>query len=89
MRTFVIQIEGTATIQLDEKVIDVVDDEWRSMLYDLHTPEEIAHHIAYNLIFNRANLTMLDGWADLEDHMAQVAETDWEEDWEVKEITPN
>jgi hypothetical protein len=66
--------EGTAIIELDQKVIDVVDDDWRKHLYQLHTPEEIAEHIAYNLIVNNIPLTLMDGWADLSDDMARVVE---------------
>ena len=62
----------TAIIELDQMVIDAVDDGWRDMFYDLHTPEEIAAHIAYNLIVNKARLTHLDGWANLSDDMAKI-----------------
>jgi hypothetical protein len=63
-----------AKIELDQKVIDVVTDEWRSVFYPLYTPEDIAEHIAYNLFVNNARLTMLDGWADLSDNMAVIIE---------------
>jgi len=72
--TFVADLE----VELDQAVIDQVTDEWRSMFYQLYTPEDIAGHIGYNLAFNRAPLTMLDGWADLEDSMAQ-AQWVWDE----------
>lgn len=62
----------TAIIELEQKVIDAVNDDWRSMFYNLHTPEEIAEHIAYNLIVNKSRLTQLDGWADLSDDMAKI-----------------
>ncbi len=71
-REFEITFRGTAYIKLDDQVIDVVDDEWRSYLYNLHTPEEIAEHIAYNLIFNSGELSMLDGWADQPDSNARL-----------------
>lgn len=87
MRRFEIDMgwDSYAVIDLHEKVIDVVDDQWRSMLYDLHTPEEIAGHIAWNLIVNNATLTMLDGWADLSNDMAKIVDIEWS-DWKVKEI---
>ncbi len=71
-RQFKIEFAGTATIELDDQVIDVVDDEWRSSLYNLHTPEEIAEHIAYNFIFNIDRLSSLDGWADQPDSNARL-----------------
>ena len=82
-RVFYLEIYGTATIWLDNAVIDVVDDEWRRNLYDLRTPEDIAKHIGYNLIFNGASLSHLDGWADLPDKDARAMRHDL--DIKVKE----
>ena len=79
-RKFEVSFEGTAIIELDDKVIDVVDDEWRKQLYALQTPNEIAAHVGYNLVVNCAQLTQLDGWAgsDMRDDMAKVVEhPDW------------
>ena len=75
-RRFRIIFSGEAEIELDSLVIAVVDDEWRSYLYNLKTPEEIASHIGYNLIFNNARLSMLDGWADQPDSNAKYQECD-------------
>jgi len=77
-------------LELDQKVIDVVDDEWRSQLYDLHTPEEIAAHIGYNLMRSwSCKLTSLDGWADLTDDLAKVIKWPDLDQWETtaKEIS--
>lgn len=75
-RTFKIEFSGSATLELDDQVIDAVDDEWRSYLYNLHTPEEIAEHIAYNFIFNTVGLSKLDGWADQPDENARLLSED-------------
>lgn len=85
-RQFEVTFEGTARIELDDEVIKVVDDEWRSGLYDLYTPEDIAEHIAYNLVINRRKLSCLDGWADQPDENASVL---YKPDWymEATEIT--
>jgi hypothetical protein len=64
---------GSIVIELDEKVISVVDDVWRSQLYDLHTSEEIAAHIAANLV-KGFRLSRLDGWADQPDENARIIE---------------
>jgi len=83
--------EGTISIyvqiELDSAVIDVVDDEWRSGLYNLRTPESIAEHIAGNLI-RGARLSMLDGWADQPDGNARIVNEDWRFDWmdEILEV---
>ena len=62
----------SAVIEIDQELIDVVDDDWRNHLYNLHTPEEIAEHIGYNLIVNNINLSQMDGWADKDNSLARV-----------------
>jgi len=79
---FTVVFEVTAEIELDEMVISVVNDEWRSVLYPLHTEEEIAEHIAYNLVHNHASLSQLDGWADQPDSNANLIS----EEWELEEV---
>jgi hypothetical protein len=64
---------GNVIVELDEKVISVVDDKWRSYLYNLRTPEEIAAHVAYNLA-EGSRLSRLDGWADQPDENARIIE---------------
>lgn len=63
-------------IELDQKVIDAVDEEWLKMFYkSLTTPEKIAAHIAFNMCVNDyIRLTQLDGWADLDDSYAKMIE---------------
>ena len=41
-------------------------------MYDLTTPQEIAEHIAFNIIVNDANLSQLDGFANLPDNFANI-----------------
>ena len=73
-RKFEVAFAFDVIIELDDKVIDVVDDEWRSQLYDLHTPEDIAEHIAFNLVINKWRLSSLDGWADQPDENAKMVD---------------
>jgi len=79
MRRFEVGIHTYVEIELDDAVINVVDDEWRSQLYNLKTPEEIAEHVAYNLVINKAHLSQLDGWVDQPDENAKLIskEPDW------------
>jgi hypothetical protein len=63
-----IYFEGV--IEIDDAVINNVDDSWRKMFYDFTTPQQIAEHIAFNLIVNDATLSQLDGFANLSDDMA-------------------
>jgi hypothetical protein len=76
---FTITLYGEATIELDDDVINAVDDEWRSSFYQLHSKEDIAEHIGYNLIINNITLSHMDGWADMLNHKASIIEyPDWE-----------
>lgn len=64
--------EGKILIN-DEVMHSVDNDEWREMFYgSLTTPDEIAEHIAYNMIVNDAGLSMLDGFANFPDEYAQI-----------------
>lgn len=76
--TFRITLKAEAVIELDDAVIDAVDADWRSMFYQLYTPEDIAEHVGYNLVINRAKLSFLDGWAEQPDENAFILEDpDW------------
>jgi hypothetical protein len=75
----------TAEIALDEKVISVVDDEWRGTFYNLHDIEDIAEHIAYNMVKNEVRLSQIDGWADQPDENAKLLGEEWHLD-EVEEL---
>lgn len=75
-RKFEVEMRVLAVVELDDAVIEAVDDEWRSMFYKLHTPEDIAEHIAYNLIINKWPLSSLDGWANLPDDFAKLVEVE-------------
>ncbi len=65
-------IHFDGTIELDEKVILAVDDEWRKTFYPITTPQKIAEHIAYNMIVNDLKLSSMDGFANLSDEMARL-----------------
>lgn len=67
-----IHFEGK--ISINDEVMNAVDnDEWREMFYgSLTTPDEIAEHIAYNIIVNDAGLSMLDGFANFPDEYAKI-----------------
>lgn len=72
MTKYNVVFEVDCTVEIDSKVIDRVDDEWRKHLYDLKSERDIVEHIAYNLVINRYRLSELDGWADMDDSMARI-----------------
>ena len=59
-------------IEIEDDVIKAVDDEWRSKFYDLKTPQEVAEHVAYNIIVNDTGLSQLDGFANFPDQHARI-----------------
>jgi|WetSurMetagenome_2_1015567.scaffolds.fasta_scaffold178080_2 hypothetical protein len=75
---------GAATIELDQRAIDTVDDLWRSQLYNLRTPEDIAAHIAYNMVINKLRLSQMDGWADMPDSYARIISWPDLDQWEIE-----
>lgn len=70
-KRFVVTVEQTVVLELDQRVLDAVDDEWRAMLFPLYTDEQIAEHIAFNMIVNQIPLTSIDGFADQSDDRAR------------------
>lgn len=87
-RIFEIELRGTARIELDDAVIDRVDDDFRSSLYNLHGAQEIAEHVGYNLIVNGGRLSIMDGWADMDNDNARVlGVVDWTT--EASEVSTN
>ena len=65
-----IHFEGV--IEIDDDVINNVDDSWREMFYDFTTPQQIAEHIAFNMIVNDLTLSQIDGFANLFDDLANL-----------------
>jgi hypothetical protein len=76
-RIFKIGCRVEVEVVLDDQIIDVVDDEWRSQLYNLYTPEEIAEHIGLALL-QGWTLKQLDGWADQPVTNARLRNDRWE-----------
>lgn len=57
-RTVTISVE----IEIDQTRCREINDEWRSRFYDLRTIDDIASHLAFNLVQGRS-LQSLDGFA--------------------------
>lgn len=56
-----------------ERVTGPNGDEWRKYGYSLHTVNDVLEHWTYNVICNGiADISRLDGWADLEDDAVTV-----------------
>jgi len=65
-------VELSCVIEVDADVIRAVNKEWRGRFYHLDTPEEVAQHLAFNLLVNGASLSQLDGFADKEDDAVTI-----------------
>lgn len=68
----------TAELEIDEEVLAVAQtDEWRKTFYDFSTDEEVANHIAFNIL-KGSGLRMLDGFADRRDVDAVMRNVSWD-----------
>ncbi len=65
-------ISWEGDIELDSAVIDAVNDSWRKTFYDFNTPQQIAEHIAFNMLVNNLDLSDIDGFANLSNDMAKL-----------------
>ena len=67
-----VEIQVAVEMDLDPEWIDRTQtDEWRNTYYDL-TRHEAAEMIADNMIRCHRPINRLDGWADIEPHVAQA-----------------
>ena len=61
-------IHFNGIIEIDDEVMLQVDDEWRTAFYsNINSKQDVAEHIAYNMIVNDATISRLDGFANFED----------------------
>ena len=71
-RKFRVGFYVEADIELDDRIFENVDNEFRNTLYNLSTEEEIIEHVARNVLINNFRLSSLDGWANLPDSCFKV-----------------
>ena len=45
-RRYRVTVTTTAVLEIDDAIFEAVDDEWRSMFYNLDTREEIERYLA-------------------------------------------
>ena len=64
----------------DELIEEVLQPDWQKTFYRLTSPQDVAEHLAYNFVRNRAALTSLDGFAHRKEEDAKLLEENWEED---------
>jgi hypothetical protein len=76
-----------AEVELSEELVkEALTPDWASHFYRLNNPCGVAHHVAYNLICNRADLRQLDGFAEFDPKKdARLLTEEWTLD-EVGEI---
>lgn len=74
-----VTVISTVTLDLDKSLLP--DDEWRSHFYDIRTMEEVAKHVAYNIIANRmSRISQLDGFADRAEEDCKILNVEHEVD---------
>lgn len=71
------EITLTASIEIDDAVFKATDNQdWRESFFDYWSDEEVAKHIAFNVLRNGLELTQIDGFADLSDDLVSVLEVE-------------
>ena len=80
---YMIDLATRCVVEIDDSVIDLaMTKEWQDKFYYFGTREDAVMHIAYNLIVNNPRLSMLDGWADMDDNLARVPTSpEWDIDY--------
>ena len=74
--TKMVEVTTLVGVTFDDSLLP--DDEWRSMFYDIKTPNDLAKHLAYNYARNNARLSQLDGFADRDDKEVEFQEIETE-----------
>lgn len=81
-RKFCVGVTLAIDVEVDNAVFkSVLNDEWRSRFYPLHTKADVIEHILFNRIQGRS-LRSLDGFANLSEKSVWVGRVDWM-DWDV------
>lgn len=70
-------MECSVTVEVDDAVFDVVDDEWQENFYKMDSKDDILLMIASNLVTG-SRLSMLDGWGDQPDENAVLLDESWD-----------
>lgn len=62
-QTLTVTVITKVKLDLDKALLP--DDDWRSQFYPIHTMNDVARHIAYNVVANgMERITQLDGFVD-------------------------
>lgn len=70
-----LHIEGWATLEIDDEVFAVVDDEHRKKFgHNLTFDFDIARHIGWLVLVDKMKLSRIDGWADQPDDNVKIIE---------------
>lgn len=77
---FKVTHEVTVEVEVDEDVIkEATSEDWRKSFYNLHTPEDVAEHLAYNCVANCVeDVTVLDGFAHLKPKQVKFGKKEWD-----------
>ena len=66
-------IHFDGAIEIDDVVMLQIDDEWRETFYsDINSNQDVAEHLAYNLIVNDVEISRLDGFANFDDSCVRL-----------------
>lgn len=79
-RRFKVVFEVVVEVEVDDDVVkDALSNDFKASFYDFADDAAVAHHLAYNFVANRAELTSLDGFAHHAKGKAEKIAEDWME----------
>lgn len=87
MRRFGVTVSMFVDLEIEDGVLDVVDQEWRSKFYNLDSEARVLQYLAYHLIVDGKPLSEVVGWTDHADHQVSISDS-FVEEIHIEEI-PN
>lgn len=86
---FKVRFHVEATLDLSEDMLSaILTDEWRGQFYRLMNSYDVAEHVAHNFVRNRADLKIMDGFADRDKSDAILLNEDWEMEEVLRVVSP-
>jgi hypothetical protein len=79
MKRITFEVSGSVTLEVSDKLLARLDELKKDEFFgNLAEPKDMMENLAFNFVQNNANLTQLDGYADLEDADCKLVNDDFD-----------
>lgn len=79
MKRITFEVSGSVTLEVSDKLLVRLDELKKDGFFgNLAEPKDMLENLAFNFVQNNANLTQLDGYADLEDSDCKLVNDDFD-----------